>query len=371
MMAYPWRRQSVFSSATPSSLILLRAATWREHGEITKPTVDPRHLRRRARLESVESLDALLRLVERLREPHPLDRLMQLIADATAEVIGTRRASVRLLDPNRTSLIAVARAGEPLHDRPVEFRTGEGLLGWIVQHGQVVRIDDAERDPRFTARAGMTERMGAFLGAPIRVGTECTGVISVVDPDRMFDAQHEQLVVLIAALCGPYLEIARLARLSRVDPLTGALNRRGLDLAFPPDAADLVMPLAAVMIDIDRFKQVNDTYGHAMGDLVLRKVAAVCGEAVRVGDAVVRYGGEEFLLLLPTVDCVQAARIAERVRAAVAVGTTINDQWIAVTISAGVADRRPGEARDELLARADAALYRAKLAGRDRIEVAS
>ena len=316
-------------------------------------------------------LEAVIRLVERMREPQPLERLLQLIADSTAEIIGTRRASVRLLDPSRMSLMAVARAGEPLHDRPVEFRTGEGLIGWIVEHGQPIRTRDADSDPRFVARPGMADRMGAFLGVPIRTGSECTGVISVVDAQGDFDDHQERLMMLIAALCGPYLEIARLSRLSRVDPLTGALNRRGLELAFPGDAAtDVVVPLSAIMLDIDHFKLLNDTYGHATGDVVLRTVAAICGDAVRAGDAVVRYGGEEFLLLLPEVDRAQGARVAERVRAAVAAGTAVNDSRLTVTVSLGVAQRHPGESRDALIARADAALYRAKQGGRNRVELA-
>ncbi len=318
----------------------------------------------------MDPLDALLRLIERMREPQPLEGLMQLIADSTAEIVGAKRVSVRLLDPTRTSLISVGRAGQPLHQRPAGFRTGEGLIGWIVEHGQAIRVGEAELDPRFASRPGM-EKMGAFLGAPICAGAECTGVISVVDPNATFDERQEKLVVLVAALCGPYLEIARLSRLSRVDPLTGALNRRGLDLAFPQlGDDDVVSPLSAVMIDVDHFKRFNDTYGHATGDLVLREVAAVCGDTVREGDAVVRYGGEEFVLLLPHVDRAQAARIAERVRSAVAMGTTIDGQRVTVTISAGVAERVAGESRDALLARADAALYRAKQAGRDRVEVA-
>ena len=315
-------------------------------------------------------LDAVIRLVERMRQPQPFEQLMQLIADATAEIIGTRRASVRLLDPSRTSLMAVARAGEPLHDRPSDFRAGEGLMGWIVEHGQLLRLAEPEKDPRFVARPGMVERMGAFLGAPIRAGTECVGVVSALSPDAAFEEAHEKLLLLIAALCGPYLEIARLNRLARVDPLTGALNRRGLELAFPATADDVVATLSAVLLDVDHFKRFNDTYGHATGDLVLRHVAGVCGQAIRTGDAVVRYGGEEFLLLLPQADRAQAARIAERVRAAVATGATIADRTLAVTVSLGVAERAPGETRDALIARADAALYRAKQGGRDRVEVA-
>src|SRR5205823_11520982 len=93
--------------------------------------------------KTMDRLDALLRLVERMRAPHTFEALMQMIADGTAEIVGARRASVRLLDSGRSQLIAVARAGQPLHDQPVELRRGEGLIGWIVEHGQILRLDDA------------------------------------------------------------------------------------------------------------------------------------------------------------------------------------------------------------------------------------
>jgi diguanylate cyclase (GGDEF)-like protein len=322
----------------------------------------------------MDRLDALLRLVERMREPLTFEGLMQLIADSTADIIGSRRASVRLLDPGRSQLIAVSRAGVPMHDAPAEFRRGEGLIGWIVEHGKLLRLADAESDPRFAPRPNMTERMGAFMGAPIRAaGIEPTGVVSVANPTP-FDDVHERLLALIAASCGPYLEIARLARLSRVDPLTGALNRRGLDSAFPEVVTDpdgLVVPLSVILVDIDHFKRVNDELGHAVGDLVLRHVATILAGVLRGGDAVIRYGGEEFLLILPTADRTQAVRIAERARLAIAAGAVlVGDRRVMVTASLGVAERTPKETRDALLARADTALYRAKHGGRDRVELA-
>jgi diguanylate cyclase (GGDEF)-like protein len=313
----------------------------------------------------VEALDALVSLVDRLRDVRPLGELLQLVADATSEILHVDRVSVRLLDPEDESLTSVARAGQPLHDHPVEFHRGEGLLGWIVEHTRVLRLADAEADPRFAPRDGRARRMGAFLGVPICAGDACTGVLSAVS-EREFDREQERLLVLIAALCAPRLEIARLARLSRVDPLTGVLNRRALDV----DGA-AAAPRAVAMVDIDHFKRVNDAHGHAAGDVVLRHVADLIASSMRAGDEVIRYGGEEFLLVLPDIDRATAARVAERARSAVAsTPSVIGDLVIGVTLSVGVAERRDGESRDSLISRADGALYRAKELGRDRVEVA-
>ena len=322
----------------------------------------------------MQALAAVTELAEEMAGRHSLDALLQLIADRSTRIVGARRVTVRLLNPMHTHLLAVARAGQPLHDRPQEFKVGEGLIGHVALSGQVLRTNEPERHPAYVARPGMTERMGSFLGVPLRAGSGVTGVLSVVDPDVQFTDEHEQLLVLVAALSAPYVEIARLARLSRVDPLTGALNRRGLEESFPEvvsEAPGVIVPLSVVMADVDHFKRVNDAHGHAVGDIVLQRVTQILSEVVRAGDAVVRYGGEEMLLILPQVDRERAAAIAERARVTVRMAAVPTPSGpVTVTLSLGVAERRPLERRDALIARADAALYQAKRLGRDRVVLA-
>ena len=120
--------------------------------------------------------------------------------------------------------------------------------------------------------------------------------------------------------------------------------------------------LSVVVVDIDHFKRLNDTEGHAAGDMALQQIAYLIDGAVRDGDAAYRFGGEEFVILLPGTDLPGAMKLAERVRASVA-------ERSALTVSCGVATRLPGESSTALLARADVALYAAKASGRDRVEV--
>ncbi|CAG0960800.1 putative diguanylate cyclase DgcQ [Phycisphaerales bacterium] len=127
-------------------------------------------------------------------------------------------------------------------------------------------------------------------------------------------------------------------------------------------------PVSCVMVDVDHFKAVNDTHGHHTGDLVLKQVAELLRATGRTEDAVGRYGGEEFCLILPDTDTAGAKAVAERLRASIA-ATPI--QGVSITASLGVADNQRGRLTvEQVLQRADEALYRAKRSGRNRVELA-
>jgi len=165
--------------------------------------------------------------------------------------------------------------------------------------------------------------------------------------------------------------------LSLVDPLTGAFNRRYMEAHLPHLLAKAQRPykeLSALMIDIDHFKKVNDTYGHPAGDEVLKAVVERILNAVRPSDLVARYGGEEFITIMPETQASVALMIAERLRAKIAdIPITLAGQAepLSVTISLGVSTTTgtPDDTQEALLKRADAALYEAKKGGRNRVVV--
>ena len=167
----------------------------------------------------------------------------------------------------------------------------------------------------------------------------------------------------------------RLERLAAIDPLTDAYNRRfGLGRLREEysRAVRAEAPFGILMVDIDHFKAVNDTYGHLVGDRVLRAVAGACRRVVREGDVLVRYGGEEFLVLLPGAGQDDVVQIGERIRRAVS-ETTVEDgaSRLNVTVSVGATTFRDTvETPDALVALADRALYEAKDGGRDRLVLA-
>ncbi|WP_257310391.1 diguanylate cyclase [Geothrix fuzhouensis] len=167
----------------------------------------------------------------------------------------------------------------------------------------------------------------------------------------------------------------RLEAQSVTDALTGLANRRLLISRLNEEvrrARRTMVPLSLVMIDIDYFKLVNDTYGHPMGDVVLRNIGAMLNTSLRATDLAARYGGEEFTLVLPYTDATAAMRVAENLREKFAnLDHLLGNATLRKTISLGVAARE-GKAEipdaEELLKRADEALYRAKQGGRNRVE---
>ncbi|MBU6257993.1 MAG: GGDEF domain-containing protein [Burkholderiales bacterium] len=166
--------------------------------------------------------------------------------------------------------------------------------------------------------------------------------------------------------------LQQIATLASHDALTGLWNRRQIDLeleASVKQASRRNEPLCVALVDIDHFKRINDRHGHAMGDAVLVGVAARLGAALRSSDRVGRYGGEEFLLVLPATTPAQALALAERLRGELEAPCALPAGEPAVTASFGIAAWRGGEPVGDLLRRADRALYRAKDAGRNRVEV--
>ena len=163
-------------------------------------------------------------------------------------------------------------------------------------------------------------------------------------------------------------------RLATVDGLTGAYNRRHGDLLLAAEFSRRArdgLPFAVLMLDVDHFKAVNDRFGHAIGDAVLQALTRTCKNALRPVDIIARWGGEEFLLILPATDEAAAMSAAERLRAALAATAVSEDgeASISFTVSIGVALPQ-GEGPLELLRRCDAALYDAKASGRNRVMLA-
>lgn len=163
----------------------------------------------------------------------------------------------------------------------------------------------------------------------------------------------------------------KLEVMASTDKLTGAANRQVFEEYFHQalDKANLSQtPISVLLVDIDHFKKVNDSYGHSIGDLVLKTVTNLLRSQLKQQDILCRWGGEEFLVLLPEMDLSHAAELAERFRDSISQRELkVNGVHIAITVSIGVAEYQKLEPAEDLIKRADLALYQAKEAGRNQV----
>jgi diguanylate cyclase (GGDEF)-like protein len=227
-------------------------------------------------------------------------------------------------------------------------------------------------------RAGNPEAPGERIAFPLRAGQSDFGQLVITSPS--FDADQVETAASLAAQAVVALDNARLHRIverqALVDSLTGLANRRSLEETLRAELARAGRfndEVCLVLADLDDFKQVNDRYGHPVGDEVLKEFAQALRQTVRESDVAARWGGEEFALVLPGTDAAGGARLAERARTMIESqvvqapdGTKLN-----VTASFGVAAFPESHELGELVAAADSALYAAKREGKNRVVVSA
>lgn len=262
----------------------------------------------------------------------------------------------------------------------MRFSMGFGVEGWLLEGRKHLVVADALREPSL-AGAAVPPSVRSFLAAPMTVQGAVVGAI-VASHARPNAFSREDLR-LLSALAGQSaasverLDMRRsLERMAITDGLTSIYNHRYFRMRLQQEverARRYSLNLAVLIMDIDRFKEMNDQHGHAVGDAVLAEMAGVLHRNMRSTEIVARYGGDEFVALLPQTDADQAAIAAERMlrrvrehRFGAVVGAAMR-----VTVSIGIAAlSEAGEAADRLMERADGALYRAKREGRNQMCVA-
>jgi diguanylate cyclase (GGDEF)-like protein len=268
----------------------------------------------------------------------------------------------------------------------IEGLRKDSYCHYTVMDQGVCLIRDARIDARVCDSA-LAHHWVFYAGAPLYFEGERVGVLCVGDNQpRDFTAEELENLTDLAALANHELAVAALSAAqialatsneelemkARIDVLTHVWNRRAILEVLDAELAQArASSMAVLMIDIDHFKMVNDTLGHAAGDEVLRVLAARLRAGVRAVDAVGRYGGEEFMVVLGDVGEDEARNIGERIRELVgATDVEFDQRGIPVTCSIGVAVTGQVEMADALIRRADQALYRAKETGRNRVEIA-
>lgn len=300
-----------------------------------------------------------------LAEAGPVEGVAQAFLVAALATCGFSSAVLLLGTPPR----AAAQAG-PLGRRlsRLDPRALALVEDWVAAGGSSRSADDPEGMVLTGQDALVEAGARGLLLVGVGIGRERLGALLLADAEHVtVPPAVVESVELLAALAAANLRSARAAdrlrRLAETDPLTGLGHRAGFELALERAlhrrAAD-ARPVAVLALDLDGFKQINDTSGHAAGDAHLRSAAAAMAQALRRGDSLYRVGGDEFATVLEVTDEHEGVAIAERVLASCAEATS-------GSVSIGVAVAAPGETPSQLIERADAALYETKRRGRNGV----
>ncbi len=260
----------------------------------------------------------------------------------------------------------------------VRLRLDQGIAGWVARHRVALRLDDASTDPRHFS--GIAQETGfvphGMLCVPVVCHDRLLGVVEVMNKldGSPFTDQELGLVQTLADHAGIAIEHARLYREAEVasitDDLTGLGNTRRFNRLLPELLATGA-PLSLIVLDLDNFKAVVDTHGHLVGSRTLAYVGHLIAGAIRPGDHAARFGGDEFVVILPHTDPADGVVVAERIRAAIADARILPSDGVdisAVTASVGVASYPEDAMTSEaLFKRADAAMYAAKRHGKNAV----
>lgn len=332
------------------------------------------------RLQSrLKELTLLFDLARTLNSTLQLNELLHFITELLGRSLGYDQFLLLLVDETSGDLVVKATYGLDPRLENGRVARGQGAAGWAAQQRQVLLVRDARNSSHRLYDRRLQDMEGSFLAVPMLHKDECVGVLDLFRPAVDAFAEDEvQLLQSVASLAAMAIANARLhqemVKLSNTDALTGIHNRRSFFARLEMElehAERFGHPVALAMIDVDRFKELNDTLGHLAGDGALKQVAQLFASRARKVDTVARYGGEEFALVLPGARSAEASTAAEKLQQLVA-NTVMSDDPAGpqahITISIGLASY-PQDAQDlaTLVDCADAALYAAKKAGRNTV----
>lgn len=330
-------------------------------------------------LKEIEVLTSAATRLIPVKEP---DMLYEAILDMSVSLAEAEKGSLMLVSEDAACLTVKAAKG--IHRKlltDIRIRAGEGIAGWVFREGMPIVMDDIEKNEwGFPKRHKY--RTGSFISLPLKLGEKTIGVLNMSDKisGEVFSAEDMALISSFAAYATIALErstyytlAGHLKELSITDSLTGLFNRRYFEERFfeelnRSDRHNLSFSLS--MIDIDDFKLFNDSEGHLAGDEILKSIANIAKDCLRVSDVIARFGGEEFAVIMPQTEREEAILVSERIRKSIR--EQIPATWSvfpkkSITVSIGIATfPYDGKERKELIRNADKALYIAKMEGKDR-----
>ena len=333
---------------------------------------------------TIRNLSVLYDISKAISQIDNMKQLLLAILDKAVQRVGAQKGSIMLYDSDEDLLRLQVVRGLP--DKLAEdrinsgeqqcktFHPGEGIAGTVFKSQETYLSHNTDSDTRY--EHSKDSNINSIVCLPLLINDEAIGVLNITnkkDADTVFNDEDIEILTAITNQAAMTIEKADLYQLAITDELTGLYVRRFYFRRLEEEMRRRKRyqnRLSMLMMDIDHFKKFNDTYGHEMGDEVLRVVARTLQAEAREVDVVARYGGEEFCILLPETDPKGALRAGNRFRAALeAQEIPHEDGFVKVTASFGTAEATDDTPKgDDLIRNADVALYHAKANGRNRVE---
>ncbi len=331
--------------------------------------------------QRISELNILFKTAQSVGSTLELRQVLDQTCATVGEFMPEVEFTIFLHNPKTDRLILTASYGFSAEDASlvdsISFGTNEGLVGLIHRSQKAVVMEDVTEHELYTSYKGLRRTQGSCASLPLNFGSEPLGVMNImrkaIDP---YSDETVRLFETLSNLVSVAVRNAQLFERTRAlaihDELTGLFNRRFAFQLLNTEWERSIRfgnTLSVILLDIDHFKNLNDSFGHLTGDDVLRQVAKILQESIRRTDTAGRYGGEEFLIILPKTSEEDAAKVAEKVRSSIADHDFGEPDQ--VTVSGGVActdgdfAKRPAD----LIAASDSMLYRAKGQGRNQMLV--
>lgn len=325
----------------------------------------------------VAELSALYTISQALLNSGDLESVLTTILDKSRETIGSERGSIMLYADGQDYLsvrVVCGQVNPQIKDR-IKIHKGEGIAGKVVETGQGIISNDGYNDKSFKRISDKERDIRQILCVPLQVNRETIGTINLINRVNGKDFTDDDLRLLtsIASQAAVTIENSRLYNLAVFDGLTQVHVRRYFEAWLLKEferARRYGNDLCIIMCDIDRFKSINDNFGHHAGDIVLQEIAKILRGSVRESDLVARYGGEEFILGLPQTSIAGAEQFAERLRKRIEENQiVVKGQRVPCTLSLGVCSYKISGPPDPMKFKdyADRALYAAKGGGRNKV----
>ena len=310
-----------------------------------------------------------------------INGLSNTMLEKSLQLLGAEQGSLMFLDDNQTELVIEAKKSPDDTVKEKMRVKREGCIADIVfQSGESLLVEDIESDPRIKKQNRQRYKTKSFICVPIKIKDKVTGVLNLSDKAKNIAFSQDDLHLIQAFIKNISIVIERnvlqekseeFKKLSITDPLTGIYNRRYLNTRLAEEITRYNRykhPFSFMLLDLDKFKQFNDTYGHLAGDDLIKDLAKLVENSLRTIDIAARFGGDEFVAIFPQTPKADAIQITNRIKDKIDAALNIDHEKIQLSVSMGLATY-PDDASSiiELIEKTDQALYLAKKGGGNRV----